>query len=223
MDGLADLGGTRGWGAVHPPPAGEPVFAGPWQRRAFALAILSSRVASGGVNTDAFRHALERLDHAAYFDDGYYGRWLNAGELMLGDSAILAPGAVDARARNMRGEHVPEPPVPEPARPDYAPTAPGSLRTLDSPAAFAAGDRVRTRAASVPGHTRLPRYARGRTGVVQAVRPPSVLPDTNAHFRGENPQHVYSVRFDSRELWGAGTDAFAVTVEMYESYLEVAV
>ncbi|MGW4908652.1 nitrile hydratase subunit beta [Streptomyces sp. NPDC004270] len=222
MDGLADLGGTPGWGPMHPPPPDEPVFAEPWQRRAFALAILSGRVASGGVNTDAFRHALERLDRAAYFDDGYYGRWLNGGELMLADSSILAPGAVDARARNLRGEHVPEPPVPEPARPDYAPTAPGSLRSLDTEPAFAAGDRVRARATSVPGHTRLPRYARGRTGVVQAVRPASVLPDTNAHFRGENPQYVYSVRFDSRELWGADAEPFAITVEMYESYLEAA-
>ncbi|MFD3585975.1 nitrile hydratase subunit beta [Streptomyces sp. NPDC058683] len=222
MDGLADLGGTPGWGPVHPPPPDEPVFAQPWQRRAFALAILSGRVASGGVNTDAFRHALERLDRAAYFDDGYYGRWLNGGELMLADSSILAPGAIDARARNLRGEHVPEPPVPEPARPDYAPTAPGSLRSLDTAPAFAAGHRVRARATSVPGHTRLPRYARGRTGVVQAVRPASVLPDTNAHFRGENPQYVYSVRFDSRELWGADAEPFAITVEMYESYLEAA-
>ncbi|MER7839374.1 nitrile hydratase subunit beta [Streptomyces sp. NPDC096040] len=220
MDGLADLGGTPGWGPVHPPAPDEPVFAEPWQGRAFALAILSSRVASGGVNTDAFRHALERLDRAAYFDDGYYGRWLNGGELMLTDSSVLAPGAIDARARNLRGEQVPEPPVPEPARPDYAPTAPGSLRSLDTPPAFAAGDRVRPRATPVPGHTRLPRYARGRTGVIQAVQPASVLPDTNAHFQGENPQYVYSVQFDSRELWGADTEPFTITVEMYESYLE---
>ncbi|MFJ8489711.1 nitrile hydratase subunit beta [Streptomyces sp. NPDC094038] len=222
MEGIADLGGTPGWGPVHPPTPDEPVFAEPWQRRAFALAILSSRVASGGVNADAFRHALERLDRAAYFDDGYYGRWLNAGELMLDDSAVLAPGAIDARARNLRGEHVPEPPSPEPHRPDYAPTAAGSLRTVSTAPAFTAGERVRARATSVPGHTRLPRYARGRTGTVEAVQPAAVLPDTNAHFQGESPQHVYSVRFDSRELWGADAEPFAVTVEMYESYLEAA-
>lgn len=133
MDGLADMGGTLGWGPVHPPRRDEPVFEEPWQRKAFALAILSSRVACGGINTDAFRHALERLDRAAYLDDGYYGRWLNAGELMLTDSAILAPGTIDARARNLRGEHVEEPPIPEPARPDYTPTAEGSLRAAARP------------------------------------------------------------------------------------------
>jgi nitrile hydratase beta subunit len=219
VQGIADMGGTRGWGPAHPPRRDEPVFEEPWQGRAFALALLSSRL-SVGYNPDAFRHALERLDRVAYLDDGYYGRWLNAGELMLTESAILAPGAIDARARNLRGEHIEEPPVPEPARPDYAPTATGSLRRIGTAPAFTVGERVRARDISPPGHTRLPGYVRGHTGIVDLLQPASVLPDTNAHFQGENPQHVYSVRFDSRELWGAGAEPFAVTAELYESYLE---
>ncbi len=75
---------------------------------------------------------------------------------------------------------------------------------------------------SPPGHTRLPGYLRGRAGVVELIQPAAVLPDTNAVFQGENPQHVYSVRFDSRELWGADADPFAVTAELFESYLEAA-
>jgi nitrile hydratase beta subunit len=222
MEGIADMGGTEGWGPLHPPERDEPVFAQPWQGKAFALAILSSRVACGGINTDAFRHALERLDRTAYLDDGYYGRWLNGGELMLTERSILAPGAIEARARNLRGEHVEEPPIPEPARPHYAPAGEGSLRTVDAAPAFAVGERVRAKEMSPPGHTRLPGYLRGRPGVVELVQPAAVLPDTNAHFRGENPQHVYSVRFDSRELWGPDADSFSVTAELYESYLEAA-
>jgi nitrile hydratase subunit beta len=218
MDGLADMGGTRGWGRAHPPRGGEAVFELPWQGRAFALTLFATRIS--GRNLDAFRHALERLDRAAYLDDGYYGRWLNATELMLTDSAILAPDAINARARNLGGEAVPEPPIPEPARPDYTPTAPGSLRTVDTPPAFAVGQRVRARNMSPPGHTRLPGYVRGHTGVVDLVQPAAVLPDTNAHFQGENPQYVYSVRFSSRELWGADAEPFAVTAELFESYLE---
>lgn len=220
MDGIADMGGTQGWGLTHPPRGDEPVFGEPWQGRAFALALLSTQVS--GRNIDAFRHAQERLDRAGYLDDGYFGRWLNAAELMLTDSAILAPGAVNARARNLRGEGVKEPPIPEPARPDYAMTAKGSLRTVDTAPAFAVGDRVRAKDISPPGHTRLPRYVRGHTGVVELIQPAAVLPDTNAHFQGENPQHVYSVRFDSRELWSADAQPFALTVEMFESYLEPA-
>jgi nitrile hydratase len=218
MESIADMGGTRGWGPAHLPRGDEPVFGEPWQGRAFALTLLSIQVS--GQNIDAFRHAQERLDRAAYLDDGYFGRWLNASELMLTDSAILAPGAIDARARNLRGAGVAEPSIPEPARPDYAPTARGSLRTVDFAPAFSVGERVRAKNISPAGHTRLPGYVRGHAGVVALIQPAAVLPDTNAHFQGENPQHVYSVRFDSRELWGADAEPFAVTVEMFESYLE---
>jgi nitrile hydratase len=218
MDGIADMGGTQGWGPAHPPRSGEPVFAEPWQGRAFALAVLSVWVS--GQNIDAFRHAQERLDRAAYLGDGYFGRWLNAAELMLTDSAILAPGAIDARARNLRGEDVAEPPVLEPARPDYTPTATGSLRTIDTAPSFAVGERVRAKNISPPGHTRLPGYVRGHIGVVELIQPAAVLPDTNAHFQGENSQYVYSVWFSSRELWGADAEPFGVTAELFESYLE---
>jgi len=212
------MGGTRGWGRLHPPRGDEPVFAEAWQGRAFALFLLSVRVS--GQNIDASRHAQERLDAAAYLDDGYYGRWLNTAELMLTESGIVAPGAINARARNLSGDDVAEPPAPEPARPDYAPAGPGSLRTVTTAPAFAVGERVRTRNISPPGHTRLPRYLRGHAGVVDLIQPAAVLPDTNAHFQGENPQYVYSVRFDSREVWGAGAEPFAVTAELFETYLE---
>lgn len=221
MDALADMGGTDGWGPVHPPTVDEPVFGEPWEGRAFALTLLTMGRVSGQ-NLDAFRHALERLDRQDYLDDGYYGRWLNAAELMLVDSGILAPGAIDARARAARGENGTEPPVPEPRKPDYAPTAAGSLRQVDTAPAFAVGDRVRAKDVSVPGHTRLPRYVRGHTGVVEIVQPAALLPDTHAHFQGENAQHVYSVRFDSHELWGAAAENFTLTIEMFETYLEQA-
>jgi nitrile hydratase len=73
---------------------------------------------------------------------------------------------------------------------------------------------------SPAGHTRLARYVRGHSGVVELVQPAAVLPDTHAHFLGENPQYVYTVRFDSQDLWGPEVEPFAVTVELFESYLE---
>jgi nitrile hydratase beta subunit len=221
VDGIADMGGTDGWGAAMVPTRDEPVFGEPWEGRAFALTLLTIGRVSGR-NIDAFRHALERLDRHAYLDDGYYGRWLNAAELMLVDSAILAPGAVDARAHAMRGEQVEEPAVPEPAKPDYAATGPGSLREVPEPPRFAPGDRVRARDISPAGHTRLPHYVRGHVGTVELVQPGHVLPDTNAHFQGENPQHVFTVRFDSRDLWGPEAEPFGLTIELFDSYLEPA-
>lgn len=219
MNRIADLGGAEGWGRVKTPTADEPVFAEPWEGRAFALALLSMGRVSGR-NLDAFRHALERLEGPEYFDDRYYGRWLHAAELMLVDSAILAPGAVEARARKLRGEDVEEPQVPAPNKPDYAPTAAGSLRTVDDPPRFTIGTQVRVKALRPEGHTRLPHYLRGHRGTIEMVQPASLLPDTHAHFLGENPQHVYTVRFDSRELWGADAEPFALTDELFESYLE---
>jgi nitrile hydratase subunit beta len=220
MDGIADVGGTEGWGAVTVPTRGEPPFAEPWEGRAFALTLLTMGRVSGQ-NLDAFRYALGRLDRADYFDDGYYGRWLNAAELMLTESAILAPGAIDARARNLRGEQVEEPATPEPAKPAYAATGPGSLREVPEPPRFAAGDRVRATQAPT-GPTKLPRYVSGHTGTVEIVQPGHLLPDTHAVFEGENPQHVYTVAFDSRELWGADAEPFTLTIELFDSYLEPA-
>jgi nitrile hydratase subunit beta len=193
---------------MRPPSPEEAVFGEPWEGRAFALTLLGmGRVA--GRNLDAFRYALARLDRTAYFDDGYYGRWLHAVELMLTESAIIAPGAVEARARVMGGER----------KPDYAPTGPGSLREVSEPPRFAPGDAVRVRPVTA-GPTKLPCYAGEHTGVVEMVQPAHLLPDTHAIFEGENPQHVYTVRFDSRELWGPDAEPFAVTVELFDHYLE---
>jgi nitrile hydratase beta subunit len=218
VDGIADMGGTQGWGHAQPPRPDEPVFPEPWHGRAFGLTLLSNRLAGG--NVDSFRHALERLDRDAYLDDGYFGRWLNGAELMLTENALLAPEAVDARARALRGERVEEPPTPEPSHRRVPSDAQGSIRKVAAAPAFAVGSLVRARDISPAGHTRLPRYVRGHTGVVTLVEPAFVFPDTNAHFEGEDPQYVYTVAFDSRELWGADAEPFTLTIEMFESYLE---
>ena len=98
----------------------------------------------------------------------------------------------------------------------------GYLRQVDQPPAYAVGDRVRARDVHPVGHTRLPRYVRGRTGIVQQVLPAQVFPDTAAHFVAENPQHVYQVAFPSRQLWGDAAEDFELTIDLFESYLEPA-
>ena len=93
-------------------------------------------------------------------------------------------------------------------------------REAPRPARFEVGGQVRAKNMHPVTHTRLPRYVRGHTGVIEMLQPAALLPDTHAHFQGENQQHVYSVRFESRELWGADAEPFAPTVEMFDSYLE---
>jgi nitrile hydratase len=99
----------------------------------------------------------------------------------------------------------------------------GARRDVPGPARYQVGQRVRARNINPTGHTRLPRYARGKTGVIDRDHGCYVFPDTNAHFLGENPQHVYSVRFSARELWGdQASPRDAVYVDMWDDYLEPA-
>lgn len=224
--GIHDMGGTEGWGRAPVPGPDEPVFQERWEARAFAIALLSMR--TSGTNLDAFRHAQSRLDRHDYLDDGgYYGRWLHGAENLLYDSAIVARGAVEARAANLARAAEGKPPLPEPEaptpnKPDYAPTAAGSIRKVESAPRFRVGQRVRARGFDPPGHTRLPRYVMGHEGTVLIVEPAQVLPDTHAHFQGENAQWVYTVRFGSAELFGPDAEQFELNIDLYESYLEAA-
>ena len=216
--GVADLGGADGWGTAPVLDPNEPVFKEEWEGRAFAMSLLSMRLS--GANLDAFRHAMNRLDSERYFDDGYYGRWLYGAENLLMDSDIIAPGTVEARATNMTGGHAEEPAAPEPHKPDYAPTAAGSIRVIDAPQRFRVGQRVRAKIMQAPGHTRLQKYTQGHVGTVAIVEPAQVLPDTHAHFIAENAQWVYTVRFDSRELFGPSAEQFTLNTDLYEDYME---
>jgi nitrile hydratase len=221
MDGVHDMGGrTERFGPLKPLDPDGPVFAHAWEGRAFACTLLANRAATSS-NLHAFRHALERVPEQEYLAD-YYGRWLASAEILLRDSGLLADGAVEARARRLRGEDVAEPADPEPHKPSMETAGPGNLRTVDAPRAFAVGDRVRARGDRPPGHTRLTGYVRGKTGTVVAFAPAQVLPDSAAHFRGEHPEHVYSVEFESTELWGADAEPFSLIVDLFESYLETA-
>lgn len=216
--GIADMGGDDGWGTAPRPDPQEPPFKEDWEKRAFAMALLSMRLS--GTNLDAFRHAMNRLDRAHYIDDGYYGRWLYGAENLLMDSSIIAPGTVEARAVNMSGGQAEEPAAPEPHKPDYAPTAAGSIRKIDAPQKFRVGQRVRAKTLKAPGHTRLQKYTQGHVGTVAIVEPAQVLPDTHAHFIAENAQWVYTVAFDSHELFGPDAEKFTLNTDMYEDYLE---
>jgi hypothetical protein len=194
VDGIHDLGGRHGFGGSLAERE-EAGFHASWERRVFAMA--SILMAAGCFNVDEFRHAIERLDPVAYLADGYYGRWLAAMERLVRESG---------------GRPLP----------DRVPIT-SAARPLVRPPRFAVGDAVVTRNLHRAGHSRLPGYARARRGTVAIVQGSWVLPDTNAHGRGEHPQHVYSVRFPGRELWGeAAEPGTSVHVDLFESYLDPA-
>ncbi|MFN3256381.1 MAG: nitrile hydratase subunit beta [Ilumatobacter sp.] len=219
MDGIHDMGGQDGWGSVAIDPD-EKVFPTEWEGRAFAMGAMSAGLS--GTNLDAFRHALERLHPLDYLVDGYYGRWLACAELLLVDHGILPAGAVEARAQNLLGNAVPEPTETAGEKPQYERNGGGSIRSIDDPHAFAVGDRVLARDMHRRGHHRMPAYVRGHVGTVTALRPAAVLPDATAHFTGEDAQHVYTVTFDSTDLWGPDAESYALNIDMFETYMEQA-
>jgi len=211
VNGIHDLGGMHGFGRVEVEP-GEPVFHDRWEGR--VLGMVYQVVGYGWANIDAFRHGIERTDPVDYLTLGYYGRWRASLERILVERRVLAAGDVDARVAGKAAATLP-PPTP-PGETEY-----GFERRTDALPRFRVGDAVRARVASPCGHTRLPRYVAGRRGLVDAVRAPYVFPDTNAHGGGEEPQHLYSVRFAGTELWGdAAEPGMSLRIDLFEPYLE---
>ena len=217
MDGIHDLGGMHGFGPIEAP-EDEPLFEARWQRRVFGL----SAMVLGGVvrNVDKFRHAIERMPPAEYLTAGYYGRWLASLETVLLDEGHLEVDELEGRRGSLaRGE---SPPPAAEIRAEALGEA-SAVRELATPPRFVLGQAVRARNLHPPGHTRLPRYVRGKRGVVVEAHRGFVFPDANAHDRGECPQHLYSVAFAGFELWGEDAeDGTTVSVDLFESYLEPA-
>ena len=215
------MGGQQNYGSVRLDPPDDPPFHEEWERRAFAMALLSMRMS--GTNLDAFRHALNRQHPIDYLAYGYYGRWLKMAENLLVDSSIIAPGAVDARARRLRGEDVEEPPPTEPDKPDYA----ADRRRLAAPGRRSAEVR---RGRPGAGARRAP----DRPHPAGRLRPgPHGCRCVSCNRRTccRTPMPTSSVRTRSTsttspssrsELWGADSEPFTLGIDLYESYLEAA-
>lgn len=217
MNGVHDMGGMHGMGPLQPE-RDEPVFHHRWEGRVFAL--VRAMGAFGRWNIDASRHERELIPAADQLRMSYYERWL-AGltGLLIRHGFVSAQELASGRAAPGAAPAKPALPAAQVAA-FIARGAPASRRS-SSPPRFRQGQRVRARNLNPIGHTRLPRYVRGKSGVVDRVHGVFVFPDTHAHFRGENPQHVYSVRFEARELWGEDfVSGDAVYVDLWEEYLD---
>jgi nitrile hydratase len=217
MNGVHDMGGMDGFGTVLPESA-EPVFHADWERRVFALTMAMG--ATGEWNLDASRFARENRPPADYLNKSYYQIWLAGLQQLLAEHDLVTEEEVSAgrelEPRKTVGRVL--------AAGDVAATlgrGGPTNRAPERPAMFSVGDCVRAKNINPPTHTRLPRYVRGHIGTVGATHGCHVFPDTNAHGGGENPQWLYTVAFDGRELWGPGADpAMVVSVDAFEPYLE---
>ena len=218
MDGAHDMGGAPGFGPVQPEP-NEPVFHGEWERRVFAMTLAMAR--PGRWNIDMSRYARENRPAEDYLSKSYFQIWLAGIETLLSERGLASAEEIET------GEvHLPRKDVPVLKADEVAAMlrkGGPSVRPTDTPARFAVGDRVRARVMHPPTHTRLPQYVRGHVGVIELLHGAHVFPDTNAIGQGEQPQWLYTVRFDARELWGdEGDVTAAISVDAWDSYLEPA-
>jgi nitrile hydratase beta subunit len=219
MNGAQDMGGLHGFGPVVPEP-NEPVFHAEWEKRAFALTL--AMAAPGGWNIDMSRFARESLPPAEYLAKSYYAIWLAGLEKLMAQRDLVSPAEVAAG----HAIGTPKPVARTLSAADVAkvlyrggPTE----RETNTAARFAAGDRIRAKNMHPLTHTRLPRYVRGHVGVIERVRGCHVFPDSNSLGAGENPQWLYTVRFEGRELWGPDSDpTLKVSIDAWEPYLDPA-
>ena len=213
MDGIHDLGGKQGHGPV-PVTEGDAAFTHDWERRMWGLARAGL---VKGMTVDWFRHGLERMVPADYLSFSYFQKWATNYLMMLVDSGELEFDEIAAGHTARRG-------APAPARSlDETLAYQRGLctdfsREIPAAPAHAVGDRVTTRSHTTAQHSRLPQYARGRTGTVIAHHGAHLLPDSGAGGVHE-AQHLYTVEFTARELWGEDADRRdTVTLELWESY-----
>jgi nitrile hydratase len=211
MNGPHDLGGQMGFGPIAPE-TDEPYFHAEWEKR--ALGITLSCGAFGAWTIDESRHARENIAPADYLAASYYEIWTRALEVLLERHGFVTAAEIDAGHKLVEGA--------APQRILKADMVAGVLakgapcnRPVDDLPRFVKGQRVQTKNINPATHTRLPRYARGKVGVIEMVQGSFVFPDDNAHGRGENPQW--------RDVWGADADpSLTVSIDAWESYLEPA-
>ena len=220
MNGIHDMGGMHGFGPVERE-ENEPVFHHDWEGRAFAMRVATPVPIPGGA-----RYNIETMEPRHYLQSSYYEKWLHARVKGLIDSGVLTAGELQAREALYRER--PAIPVPRREDPERVQKVLADLRTHRSPRrdvksqpAFGIGDAVRTRNLHPPGHTRLPRYVRGKRGVIVRFYGFQDIQDTQPPGVAADPQAVYAVRFTASELWGDAAEANStVCIDMWESYLE---
>lgn len=226
VNGVFDLGGTDGLGPVVVP-TDEPVFRAEWEKAVFPMFAMCFRAGFFGV--DEFRHGMEKIDPAVYLKSPYYDHWVHTVEYHGDRTGNLDLDELDRRTEFYLAN--PDAPLPEhDDDPDLlafvnavVPAGAPAKRASDKVARFTVGDTVRVVRQAPHGHTRLARYIRGAVGDVVSHHGTFIYPDTAGNGLGDCPEHVYTVRFDARELWGkdGAEPNESVYFDVWDPYIEL--
>ncbi|WP_341317840.1 nitrile hydratase subunit beta [Paraburkholderia sp. IMGN_8] len=216
MNGAQDLGGMQAFGPIEPE-ADVASFHTDWERRVMAITLAMG--ATGKWNIDMSRAARESLPPAQYLASSYYEIWFEGLKKLLLNTGLATAAEIETGELEFA-----KTPVPRVLTADQVAAVLLRGSPVDRPASadarFKVGDIVWTRQLHPCTHTRLPRYCRGKRGQIILVHGAHVFPDTNAIGLGEQPQWLYTVRFDASELWGKDTTAASVCVDCWEPYLD---
>ncbi len=215
MNGVHDMGGMHGFGRIHYEKNQRP-FHHEWERRVWGMSLGSTY--PDGANLDAERHTTERIPPALYLSYSYFERWLYSLTTTLLEGGLVTVDEVTSGKASTGATPRSDAACPERVDP-YARSE--YRRDIDAAPGFKIGDRVRTGNPHPSGHTRLPRYAREKHGRIHLHHGAHVLPDANAHGKGECPTHLYTVAFAARDLWGPEASARdKVFLDIWECHLE---
>jgi nitrile hydratase beta subunit len=218
MDGIHDLGGMDGFGKVEVE-QNEPPFHETWEGR--VMAMQRAMGYAGAWQIDMSRFAQERLPPQVYLGASYYQRWALAMERNVVERGYADADELAAGHALHAGKPLARKLTPEVIKQGL--TRGSFFRQAAAPARFKPGDRVRTRNIHPQTHTRLPRYARDKLGVVELVHGCHAFPDAVAIDQGDNSQWLYTVVFDGVELWGPDADpTLKVSIDAFEPYLDAA-
>jgi nitrile hydratase len=216
MDGIHDMGGMDGFGKIEVE-ENEPPFHEKWEGR--VMAMQRAMIFAGAWAIDHLRYAQERIPPHIYLDASYYQKWALGMETNVVERGFASADEIEAGHALRRGRTL--------ARKFTSDLVPEKLtrgsfyREPQAPARFHPGDRVRTKNIHPATHTRLPRYARDKIGVIERNNGCQIFPDSVAANLGDNPQWLYTVVFDGRELWGPDSDpTLKVSIEAFEPYLD---
>ena len=218
MDGVHDMGGMDGFGKVEAE-QNEPPFHAPWEGR--VLAMQRAMGYAGAWHIDHSRFAQEKLPPLSYLGSSYYQRWMLAMEKNVTERGYATPEELKAGHALTAGKNLPRKLTPDVVGAGLSRSS--FYRPQQGPQKFKPGDNVRTKNIHPATHTRLPRYARDKVGVVEMCHGCHMYPDSVATDQGDNPQWLYTVVFESRELWGPDADpTLKISIDAFEPYLEPA-
>jgi len=223
MNGIHDMGGMHGFGSVERE-ADEPVFHHAWESRVFGMFIAAQVPVPQGK-----RYKIETIAPQQYLTSSYYERWMQACIQACIDAGVLTDEELASRISDLR-EH-PDTAIPQREDPEGRARWIERMRTsrpirreAGRTPQYAVGDAVRVRNIHPLGHTRLPRYVRGQSGVIARFYG---FHDVQDHVRppGANapPEPVYAVRLEAQALWGQDAEPNgALYIDIWERYLEPA-